>query len=178
MSRALLDAINQKILEELRQDGRRSSIEIAKAAGVSDATVRRRIAKLMNSGIGKIQFAFDRIELGYNIEVICSLRIDIDKIESAAMDLAQYSEISYVGIVTGDFDIILHAHFRTNDEVLAFIREKVARIEGIRGSQTLYTMKVVKRSYSWMPMEAPSVPTWPNGRRAREQRATRKGASS
>lgn len=171
MSKLLLDDINTRILEELHQDGRKSSIEIAKAVGVSDATVRRRIDRLMASGIGKVQFAFDRMELGYNIEAIWSLRIDIDKVESAAKKLAQNSEVSYVGIVTGDFDLIVHAHFRTNDEVLAFIREKIGRTDGIAGIQTLYTMKVLKRSYSWMPIKDSLATMAPNGKERKKKKS-------
>ena len=42
----MLDELDQMIFEELQKDGRKSYTDIAKAAGVSEATIRKRVKDL------------------------------------------------------------------------------------------------------------------------------------
>ncbi len=112
----------------------------------------RRLKRLYDSGVAKIIVAVDRFKLGHHVDVLISLRVDMDKVESVAHELAKYSEISYVGLTTGEFDLLLHGHFTSNDDLLEFMEKRIGRLEGVRNSQILSVLKVIKRAYSWIPV--------------------------
>jgi Lrp/AsnC family transcriptional regulator for asnA, asnC and gidA len=151
MGDIVLDDIDNKILNELRKDGRRSNIEIARSVGCTEGTVRRRLKRLLDSGVGKVVFAVNPPKLGYPVEVLISLSVDLDKVEAVANELALKEEVNYVGLITGDFDILVNAQLRDSDDVFNFIHHTLARIPGVKHTQTLYILKVIKRTYHWIP---------------------------
>jgi Lrp/AsnC family transcriptional regulator, regulator for asnA, asnC and gidA len=147
------DELDNKILEQLRQNGRRSNVDIAAAVGASEGTVRRRVDKLLRSGAVKIIAAVNPLRMGYRVEVFFCLRVQLDKLESIASELARYEEVNYVGLMTGSFDLLVHAHFASNEEVFDFIRERIASIAGVNEFQTLHVLNVIKRANRWIPIE-------------------------
>ena len=46
----MLDSIDKKILEELEKDGRQSYRDIGEVVGRTEATVRRRVKKMLKKG--------------------------------------------------------------------------------------------------------------------------------
>ena len=51
---ASLDAVSKAIIEQLQQDGRRSYATIAKAVGLSEAAVRQRVQRLLDSEVMQV----------------------------------------------------------------------------------------------------------------------------
>ena len=46
-----LDTIDRKIIRILQRDGRTPNVEIARQAGISEATVRKRLERLVSEGV-------------------------------------------------------------------------------------------------------------------------------
>ena len=69
------DDIDQKIINHLQEDGRKSYRQIAKELDLSVGTITNRVNKLKNEGINKgFQLELDYTTLGYNIETIITLQ--------------------------------------------------------------------------------------------------------
>ena len=66
---ALLDDVSLQIIKELQADGRRPYTAIAKAVGLSEAAVRQRVQRLLDSGIMQIVAITDPLRVGYYIEL-------------------------------------------------------------------------------------------------------------
>src|SRR4051794_41313866 len=49
-----LDDVSKAIIEELQQDGRRSYAAIGKVVGLSEAAVRQRVQRLVDSGVMQV----------------------------------------------------------------------------------------------------------------------------
>ena len=60
-----LDEVSKGIIEELQQDGRRSYAAIGKVVGLSEAAVRQRVQRLIDSGVMQIVAVTDPMELGF-----------------------------------------------------------------------------------------------------------------
>src|SRR5918998_6766577 len=60
-----LDDVSKKIVEQLQVDGRRSYAEIGKAVGLSEAAVRQRVQKLLDTGVMQIVGVTDPLMLGF-----------------------------------------------------------------------------------------------------------------
>ena len=73
-----------RILQHLMEDGRKSNVEIAKAIGVSEETVRRRRAGLQRDGVYEIMAVPDYRKLGYGVEMLLVIEADLAGLYLAA----------------------------------------------------------------------------------------------
>jgi DNA-binding Lrp family transcriptional regulator len=68
--------------------------------------------------------------------------------------MAKFEEVSYVSLTTGDFDILIHATFQSNEEVVAFKGQKMSKISGVREIRAHYVLKLFKQGNRIMPFDA------------------------
>ena len=54
-----LDEVSKAIIEQLQQDGRRAYAKIGQAVGLSEAAVRQRVQRLIDSGVMQPSTSFD-----------------------------------------------------------------------------------------------------------------------
>src|SRR5262245_26006219 len=85
--RPVLDEVAKQIIEQLQQDGRRSYAAIGKAVGLSEAAVRQRVQRLIDSGAMQIVAVTDPMTLGFRRQTMIGVRCDGD-LERVADDLA------------------------------------------------------------------------------------------
>src|SRR3954451_2475521 len=97
-----LDDVSKAIIEQLQQDGRRAYARIGEAVGLSEAAVRQRVQKLIESGVMQIVAVTDPLELGFGRQAMIGVPVD-GPIEPVADALAEMDEIEYVVITAGGF---------------------------------------------------------------------------
>ena len=71
---AHLDEVNKLIIEQLQQDGRRSYAAIGKEVGLSEAAVRQRVQRLVDSGVMQVVAVTDPLELGFARQAMIGVR--------------------------------------------------------------------------------------------------------
>ncbi len=169
-----VDDVDNKIIAALRQDGRKSNVELGREIGVSEGTIRKRVARLIQEGIMQVIAVANPQKLGYQIEVMVGIHADIDKVKEIADRLAAMEEVRTVSIASGVYDLLMVALFRNNDELLDFLMNKLSTISGIKKTETSYLLRTLKRTYDW-PVYVGAL----EGARATSTRARRKqGARS
>ena len=82
--RPQLDDTSKAIIEQLQQDGRRPYASIGKAVGLSEAAVRQRVQKLIESGIVQIVAVTDPQQIGFARQLMIGINIDGDLEDAAA----------------------------------------------------------------------------------------------
>jgi Lrp/AsnC family transcriptional regulator for asnA, asnC and gidA len=168
-----LDSVDTQIIAELQSDGRRPNTEIARRLGLAEGTIRKRIDHLRREKVMQIGAWADPLKIGYQYYAFIELQVDLAKIETVAERLAKLTDVFFVGIGTGLFDIIAAAVFRSNEHMHEFMIRDLARIPGIRRSCTSNITRIVKREYvfpvSSTTMRPPAKPeaAQPPRRRAR-----------
>src|ERR1700761_2708272 len=100
-----LDDLSKAIIEKLQQDGRRSYAGIGKAVGLSEAAVRQRVQKLVDTGVMQIVAVTDPMQLGFARQAMIGVAATGD-IEVIADKLAQVPEIDYIVVTAGSFDLL------------------------------------------------------------------------
>jgi len=145
---ALLDRINRTIIEQLQQDGRRSYAAIAKEIGLSEAAVRQRVQRLLDSGVMQVVAVTDPLTVGFNRQAMIGLRVGGDLREVAAK-LAQLPEVDYVVITSGRLDILLEVVCEDDEQLLQLLNDGIRAVEGVRDTETLVYLRLVKQTYSW-----------------------------
>src|SRR5581483_3392979 len=145
----LIDELDERIIEELRNDGRRSHAELARRLGVAESTVRNRVSRLLSDGYMQVVALTNLGSLGYNVEVIINVEVQAGALTQVAETLAQMEEVRYVGLTTGTYDMMISASFHNTDELYIFIAEKLNRTPGIWRTHTSHVLKVFKRNFDW-----------------------------
>ncbi|MHB0868991.1 MAG: Lrp/AsnC family transcriptional regulator, partial [Chloroflexota bacterium] len=118
-----LDLLDQQIIVELRRDGRLTNTEIARRLGVSEATVRSRLHRLTSAGIIRVAAAVNLTRLGHNVHVIIGVKCDVDRIPHVMRGLADVREVRMVSAVSGRWDLLVTASFRSREDLLSFLTD-------------------------------------------------------
>jgi Lrp/AsnC family transcriptional regulator for asnA, asnC and gidA len=143
------DVLDRQIITLLRSDGRRSNREIARRLDVPEATVRYRVRRLTESGMLKISASIDPEQLGYGLTAVMSIELEPTRLVSAAETIGAFPEVMWLAIAAGTSDLILTASFKSQDELFAFIAERLSHVPGVTRTQTSICMRVVKKTHEW-----------------------------
>lgn len=163
-----LDDLDKCIIRELQKNGRTTNLEISRKLSVSEGTVRKRLERLVQSRVLQIVGVVDPFKIGYSYYTNIELKVELSKIEAVSDTLARMREVSLVGITAGAYDVFATAAFRSSEEFMGFITNKLAKIPGILGIQTSQLLNVKKREYTWR-LEGAQAP----GRMRRPRAGTR-----
>lgn len=144
-----LDSLDEKLIQLLGQDAHRNSVSLGKQFGVSPTTIRRRVKKLIQSGIMHIIGVVEPAKLGFPLTAVIAFDVSHDKLESVTNMLASRPEIKWVSTATGRYDIIAVARFRSTDDLSQFMEREMAQVEGLRDSETFICLRVKKGR--WVP---------------------------
>ncbi len=134
-----------------------SSAEIARRLGnIPARTVSYRIEGLIEQGIISIRAIVNPLALGYEVLADVLLEVEPSRLREIAAHLAQFEQISYVALATGDHDISIQVLARHNDELFEFVTEVLGKIPGVRRTQTHLLPLKVKDIDTWLPPTAPT----------------------
>ena len=140
----MIDNLDQKILNVLIDNSRLSYRQIAKELKTSVATVISHVRKLEEQKIIQRYTAdVDYYGIGYDIKVIIQLRISKGKLFEVERKIAKSPAVFAVYDVTGDFDAIVMARFKSRQSLDKFLKtiQKYDFVERTHTSFILNTMK-------------------------------------
>lgn len=144
-----VDDTDLAIIRILQEDGRRAFADIATELGLAPSTVQQRANRLIETGILKIRAVTDPIVTGTLVIATIAIKADGTRLREVAADIAKLSEVSYVVICTGPYDLLIEVGCKDNDHLLSFISEKLARVKGVRETETFLYLRIVKNTYQW-----------------------------
>jgi len=147
--RPALDNLDKAIIKALQLDGRRPYAQIGRELRVPEATVRQRAERLIARGIVQVVGVTDPLAMGFQQPAFIGLKIEADRLDEIADRLANLDEVTYVVVTAGRYDLICEVVCEDNDHLLRVLTEKIARIEGIRSTETMVELRFVKESYRW-----------------------------
>lgn len=139
-----LDEIDKKILAELLLDSKRSYRELAKAIGISAATVINHVQRLESAGVIKeytVMLDFER--LGYELTVVTEMTVSRGKLLETQEEIAKLPYVCAVYDVTGEIDSIVIAKFRNRRDLSEFPKDLLSMpfVERTNTHVVLNTMK-------------------------------------
>jgi Lrp/AsnC family transcriptional regulator, regulator for asnA, asnC and gidA len=146
-----IDDLDLKIIKELQKDGRASFRDIAEAMKVSEGTVYNRINKLIESKIIK-RFVpdIDYSKIGYDLTVIIGVITEGGKLVDIERRITESPNVNAVYDVTGDYDAIIVAQFKTREELNTFVKGLLV-LPGIKRTNTMLVLNTMKEEHGvWL----------------------------
>ena len=148
LSRTAPDDVSKAIIEQLQEDGRRPYATIGKAVGLSEAAVRQRVQKLIDSGVMQIVAVTDPMQVGFHRQAMVAISATGD-IESIAKRLSAIPEVVYLVVIAGSFDVLAEIVVTDDDHLLELINEQIRTIPGVLRTETFLYLKLTKQTYNW-----------------------------
>jgi Lrp/AsnC family transcriptional regulator, regulator for asnA, asnC and gidA len=144
----VLDETSKRIIEQLQEDGRRPYAAIGKAVGLSEAAVRQRVQRLLDAGVMQIVAVTDPLQVGFTRQAMIGIRVDGD-INAVADQLTGMTEIDYVVITAGSFDLMVEVVCEDDDHLLDVVGHSIRGLPGVRSTETFVYLKLRKQLYNW-----------------------------
>ncbi len=143
-----LDEVSKAIIEQLQADGRTSYATIAKSVGLSDAAVRVRVQRLLDSDVMQIVAVTDPLQLGFTRQAMIGIRAGGDT-RLVADRLADMQEVTYVVTTAGSFDLIIEVVCEDDEELLDLVSQRILTLPGVASTETFVYLKLNKQHYNW-----------------------------
>jgi len=129
-----IDILDMKIIKALQADARKSIIQLAREVGANEATVRRRIDKLLKERIiERFTVVLDYHKLGRIIKAFIGLRVQPAKLKEIVDHLSKHPDIQVLYRTSGDTDIFAEVIFEKMEDLNTFLEEEL-KLEGILGT--------------------------------------------
>ncbi len=143
MERKALDALDNKIIRLLGEDGRMSVGDMAEKLGVTAPTVRSRIKSLEENGMLKIYGLIDPYQHQGLTTALVGMNIrSYGKLDQILEKVANLDNVVWAGVVTGRYDILAEVVFTGGTaELYKFSVETISKIGNVKNSETFVMMK-------------------------------------
>ena len=142
-----MNELDKKIIRLLQVDGRASNARIAREAGVSEGTIRRRLRRLIQENVIQVIAVPNLEQLGYVTAALVGVQVEPGRVSDVADALAALDEAHYVAITLGAFDVFAWVGLESSEQLGVFLRQKVHPIPGVRRTETFVNETIKKRTY-------------------------------
>jgi len=139
-----MDIVDLKILELLKHDGRMSYNDISENVGKTEATIRRRVKKLMEEGVIK------KFTVEYNIDskpktrATVKIEPDFKDIKNTLKELVGIEEITDIWRLSGDCGLLIKVEIPSIEQFNPLIEEKISQIKGVKIMETCFITDIIK----------------------------------
>jgi Lrp/AsnC family leucine-responsive transcriptional regulator len=145
-----LDAIDQKILEILQQDGRITNAKLASIIGISPSAILKRVRQLEESGIICRYVALvDRDKVGVGVLVIVTLSLDAHKFTSIDLikkKILAMKEVLECHQISGKSDFLLKVALESINSYSEFAMDKLSTIPGVQNIKSHIVLASIKNT--------------------------------
>jgi DNA-binding Lrp family transcriptional regulator len=142
-----LNETDKKILQNLLEDARFSSRQIAKNVGVSVGTVLSRIKKMEDAGVIKgYSTILDHEKLGYELTVVTEITVSKGRLVEMENEIAKNPNVCGVYDVTGLTDAVIIGKFKSREDLGKFTKNLLA-LPYIERTNTHVVLTTVKENF-------------------------------
>jgi Lrp/AsnC family transcriptional regulator for asnA, asnC and gidA len=143
-----LDDVSRAIVEQLQTDGRKSYSDIGRAVDLSEAAVRQRVQKLIESGVMQIVAVTDPIQMGFNRQAMIGIRTTGDA-RVVADALSAIGAVEYVVLTAGSFVIMAEVVCNDDSDLLDLLNGTIRTIPGVVDTEVFTYLQLKKQQYNW-----------------------------
>ena len=144
---AHVDDIDRAIIEALQGDGRLPYTKLGQTVGLSEAAVRQRVQRLIESGVMQIVAVTNPLSLGYRRMALIGVRAEGDT-SIIAKQLEDFDEIEYIVITAGSFDLMCEV-VAADDRALLGLTNRIRGVNGVKSTESFIYLDLVKQTYTW-----------------------------
>jgi len=140
-----VDVLDLRIIKSLNENARKPYTAIADELDVSDATVRKRVKRMLEDGIiKKFNVLIDFRMIGKIVKAFIGLRIAPGMLRNVVSHLEDNEDVTVLYRTTGNVELFAEVVFKDMEELKNFL-EKELDLEGITYSEVTVVIGPYKR---------------------------------
>ncbi|WP_441250697.1 Lrp/AsnC family transcriptional regulator [Kitasatospora sp. McL0602] len=141
-----LDEAELALLAVLARDGRAGYPELARATGLSESTVRRRLDQLQAGGAVFFDVEIDPLLLGFHTQAALLATVAPADLAAAGAALGSHPEVPFAAAITGSANLLAVVICRDNDALYEYLTERIGALPAIRQLEVVPVLRTVKRA--------------------------------
>jgi len=142
-----LDPTDQAIVEHLQRDGRMPYTRLGTAVGLSEAAVRQRVQRLIDSGVMQVVAVTNPLSIGYRRMAMIGVRTEGPS-DTVATALQAMPDIDYLVVTAGSVDLLCEVVV-SDDHDLLELTNRIRRVPGVVSTETFIYLDLVKQTFNW-----------------------------
>ncbi len=148
MARVPLDPIDAELIRHLQADGRRPYTQLAREVGLSEAAVRQRVQRLMESNTMQIVAVTDPLQLGLHRQAMVLIKVEGD-VRDVADELSRFEEVDYLVMTAGSVDLLAEVVVSDDEALLDLLNDRIRSVPGVVATESVIYLKLAKQTYQW-----------------------------
>jgi len=142
-----LDDKDLQIIAALQINGRANYADLAKGIELSQAAIRLRVNRLLETGVLEIVAITDPLSIGFTVQAMVGLTVD-GGIETLSDEIGTREYAVYVVLTAGRFDLLVEVLCADNDHLLEVLSDLRA-LDGVSSVEAQTYLRLTKQTYAW-----------------------------
>jgi DNA-binding Lrp family transcriptional regulator len=141
-----VDDVDRAILRALRRDARMSVTDLAREANVSRANAYARLERLTATGVIEgYEVRINPRAIGLEVTALIFLTAEQARWREVRARLQEVPEIEFIGLATGDFDLVVLVRTTSPDVLRDVVLERFHSMPEIRSTRTMLLLDDIDR---------------------------------
>ena len=146
-----VDGVDRALVAALQLDGRAPWHSVARAVGASEATVKRRAARLEEAGLLRVIGVVDVLRCGLGVPVLMRVRCRPGRSADVAARIAERPQARFVCVVTGTADCVAEMVVPSPQDFVRVLVGDLRLLDGVLETETLAVMRTFISNHDWDP---------------------------
>jgi DNA-binding Lrp family transcriptional regulator len=139
-----LDEADEALVAVLRRDGRATFSELQNSTGQSESAVKRRLERLLSTGVLYCDVQHDSESLGHGVGAMLWLTVTPSALDAVGQALAEHPEVRFAAATTGQANLVASVAGSSTGELYTYLSEKIGVLDGVQTVETALTLRRVK----------------------------------
>ena len=140
----VLDTVDEKLIRELKKDGRSSYARLAPMVGLSQAAVRARVQRLIDSGVISVVAIVNPDVLGIGLTAVVCIEVR-GPARDVAADIKGLPEATFIVATAGRYDLLAELQCESQGHLLDTL-DAIRTIPGVANVDSLPYLHLVKQN--------------------------------
>ncbi|MFE0103635.1 AsnC family transcriptional regulator [Streptomyces sp. NPDC059009] len=138
--------LDERLIAGLTEDGRASYTELARRAGTTALTARRRVAALVGGQVLRLATEVDLARLGIRVEALLWLTVAPGGVEETGRRLSRHPQVRFAAATTGPANLLVAVAAGDLDALYDFMSETLGSLGHVATAEVTPILTGVKRT--------------------------------
>ncbi|MER8084798.1 Lrp/AsnC family transcriptional regulator [Streptomyces sp. NPDC058316] len=138
--------IDPALIAGLTEDGRATYTDLARRAGTTALTARRRLEALMKSQVLRLATELDLALLGAQTEALLWISVRPGALQETAKTLSAHAHVRFCAATTGPANLVVAVAAANLDALYTFLTDVIGPLETVTAIDTTPLLATVKRT--------------------------------
>ncbi|MFJ9564778.1 Lrp/AsnC family transcriptional regulator [Streptomyces fuscichromogenes] len=138
--------VDTALIAGLTEDGRATYTDLARRAGTTALTARRRLESLVQGQVLRLATELDLALLGAQTEALLWISVSPGVLQQTAQTLSAHPHVRFCAATTGPANLVIAVAAANLDALYTFLTDAVGPLDGVTAIDTTPLLATVKRT--------------------------------